>query len=115
MSASNPDQSVFRIDRFVVPAAAEAEFLAAVTETNSVFEAMEECLQLRVVKQQEGSSGSCNYITVAQWASSDAIPKARAAVAVKHKAMNLNPQELFARLNIKAELGYYVPVAAPGG
>src|SRR3982074_746773 len=53
MSTSNHDQSVFRIDRFVVPAAAEAEFLAAVTETNTVFEAMEECLQLGVVKEEE--------------------------------------------------------------
>jgi hypothetical protein len=48
MSTSDRDSSVFRIDRFVVPAAAEAEFLAAVTETNTVFEAMDECLQLRL-------------------------------------------------------------------
>jgi hypothetical protein len=111
MSTSNRDQSVFRIDRFVVPAAAEVEFLAAVTATNTVFEAMDECLQLRVLKQ-EGSSGSYNYITVAQWVSSAAIPKARAAVAAKHESMNLDPQELFTRLHIKAELGYYVPAAA---
>jgi heme-degrading monooxygenase HmoA len=111
MRTSDLDQSVFRIDRFVVPPAAEAEFLAAVTETNTVFEAMEECLQLRVLKQ-EGQSGGYNYITVAQWASSAAIPKARAAVAAKHKSMNLDPQELFARLQIKAELGYYVPAAS---
>jgi heme-degrading monooxygenase HmoA len=102
-------QSVFRIDRFVVPPAAEAEFLAAVRETNTVFEAMDECLQLHVLKQ-DGESGGYNYITVAEWASADAIPEARAAVAVKHKSMNLNPQELFIRLNIKAELGYYVPL-----
>src|SRR5882724_6776530 len=112
MSTSNQDQSVFRIDRFVVPAAAEAEFLAAVTATNTVFEAMDECLQLWVLKQ-EGSSGSCNYITVAQWVSPAAIPKARAAVAAKHESMNLDPQELFTRLHIEAELGYYVPAATP--
>jgi hypothetical protein len=113
MHTSDRDQTVFRIDRFVVPAAAEAQFLAAVTETNTVFEAMDECLQLRVLKQEQ-PSGGYNYITVAQWASPAAIPKARAAVAAKHKAMNLDPQELFTRLNIKAELGYYVPAASPG-
>jgi heme-degrading monooxygenase HmoA len=104
-------QSVFRIDRFVVPAAAETEFLAAVTETNTVFEAMDECLQLHVLKQ-DGQSGGYNYITVAEWASADAIPKARAAVAAKHKAMSLDPPELFARLHIKAELGFYVPATS---
>jgi heme-degrading monooxygenase HmoA len=113
MSASDRDQSVFRIDRFVVPAAAEAEFLTVVTATNTVFEAMDECLQLQVLKQ-EGSPGSYNYITVAQWASSAAVAKARAAVAARHESMNLNPQEFLTRLNIKAELGYYVPAVAAG-
>jgi hypothetical protein len=51
---------------------------------------------------------------LAQWVSSEAIPKARAAVAVKHQSMNLDPHELFTRLNIKAELGYYVSAARPG-
>jgi len=113
MRTNERPESVFRIDRFVVPGPAEAEFLAAVRETNTVFEAMDECLQLHVLKQ-EGQSGGYNYITVAQWTSADAIPKARAAVAARHQSMNLNPQELFARLSIKAELGYYLPAASPG-
>jgi heme-degrading monooxygenase HmoA len=105
-------QSVFRIDRFAVPAAAEAEFLAAVTETNTVFAAMDECLQLHVLKR-DGQAGGHIYVTVVEWASADAIPNARAAVAAKHKSMHLNPQELFTRLNITAELGFYVPAASP--
>jgi hypothetical protein len=35
----------------------------------------------------------------------------REAVAAKHKEMNLNPRELLHRLQIKAELGNYVPVS----
>ena len=110
MSSGDREQKVFRIDRFVVPAASEAEFLSVVAETNTVFEGMDGCLQRHVLKQ-EGASGERNYITVVEWASFAAIQKAREAVAAKHKEMSLNPQELFSRLQIKAELGNYVPVA----
>jgi heme-degrading monooxygenase HmoA len=111
MNMSSRHHNVFRIDRFVVPAAAEAEFVGVVTETNAVFEGMEGCLEHHVLKQEQ-ASGDCNYITVVEWVSFAAIQKAREAVMAKHKAMNLNPQEMFARLQIKAELGNYVPVAA---
>ena len=36
---------------------------------------------------------------------------ARAAVAALHARENFDPQELFARLGIKAELGNYQPLA----
>jgi heme-degrading monooxygenase HmoA len=111
MNISSRHQTVFRIDRFVVPAASEAEFLSVVTETNTVFEGIHGCLQHHVLKQ-EGASGDCNYITVVEWVSFAAVQKAREAVVAKHKAMNLDPQEMFTRLQIKAELGNYVPVAA---
>jgi heme-degrading monooxygenase HmoA len=109
MNPSSRNQAVFRIDRFVVPAASEMEFLSVVAETNTVFEGMDECVQHHVLKQ-DGASGASNYITVVEWVSFAAIQKAREAVAAKHKEMNLDPQELFSRLQIKAELGNYVPV-----
>jgi len=39
-----------------------------------------QCLQLRVLKQ-EGSSGSYNYITVAQWVSAAAKPTGKSLTA----------------------------------
>ncbi|MEA3133261.1 MAG: hypothetical protein QOG17_1107 [Gammaproteobacteria bacterium] len=110
MNQSSRNQAVFRIDRFVVPAASEMEFLSVVAETNTVFDGMDGCVQHHVLKQ-DGASGASNYITVVEWASFAAIQKAREAMAAKHKEMNLNPQELFNRLQIKAELGNYVPVS----
>jgi heme-degrading monooxygenase HmoA len=110
MSTGDREQKVFRIDRFVVPEASEAEFLSVVTETNTVFEGMDGCLQHHLLRQ-EGASGDRNYVTVVEWASFAAIQKAREAVAAKHKEMSLSPRELFNRLQIKAELGNYVPVA----
>jgi heme-degrading monooxygenase HmoA len=110
MQDSGNASSIFRIDRFVVPAVAEAEFLSAVAETSAAFDGMEGCLQHHMLKQ-EGPSGDNTYITIVEWASLAAIQAAREVVAAKHKQMNLDPQKLFQRLNIKAELGNFVPVA----
>lgn len=113
MQSDANESSVFRIDRFVVPTAAEAEFLHAVAMTNTVFDGMDGCLQRHVLKQ-DGAAGENVYITIVEWESSAAIQKAREAAALKHKEMNLHPQELFQRLQIKAELGNYVPLAGGG-
>ena len=109
MQSKGNKSTVFRIDRFVVPAAAEVEFLSTVADTNIVFDGMVGCLQRNVLKQ-EGASGENTYITIVEWASFAVIQKAREAAAAK-KEMDLNPQEMFQRLEIKAELGNYAPVA----
>jgi hypothetical protein len=88
----------------------EVEFLSTVAETNIVFDGMVGCLQRNVLKQ-EGASSENTYITIVEWASFAAIQKAREAAAAKHKEMNFNPQEMFQRLQIKAELANYVPAA----
>jgi heme-degrading monooxygenase HmoA len=111
MQSNGNDSRVFRIDRFVVPAAGEAEFLQTVAETNTAFDSMEGCLQRHVLKQEGAAEGN-TYITIVEWASFAAIQKAREAAAAKHREMNLNPQEMFERLQIKAELGNYVPVGS---
>jgi heme-degrading monooxygenase HmoA len=112
MKSSTHESRVFRIDRFVVPAASEAEFLRAVAETNTAFDGMEGCLQHHVLKQQ-GPSGDGVFVTVVEWASEAAIHKAREAVAAKHAQMKLNPQEMFQRLQIKAERGDFVSAFGP--
>jgi heme-degrading monooxygenase HmoA len=110
MQSKGNNSTVFRIDRFVVPAAAEVEFLSTVAETNTVFDGMDGCLQRHVLGQERASAEN-TYITIVEWASFAAIQKAREAATAKHKQMNLNPQEMFQRLQIKAELGNYAPVA----
>ena len=47
--------------------------------------------------------------------SEDFVAGARAAVAALHRATNLDPQELFARLGIKPDLGNYKRIAALSG
>jgi heme-degrading monooxygenase HmoA len=101
----------YRIDKFVVPAAAREEFLVNVMMTHKVLEAQEGFVNHAVLEQVAGP-GEFNFVTVAEWESADVVERVRAVVAAAHKAANFDPQEMFARLGIRADLASYKPVAA---
>jgi heme-degrading monooxygenase HmoA len=101
----------YRIDKFVVPAAAREEFLVKVMMTHKVLEAQEGFVNHAVLEQVAGP-GEFNFVTVAEWESADVVERVRAVVAAAHKAANFDPQEMFARLGIRADLASYKPVAA---
>ncbi len=101
----------YRIDKFVVPAAAREEFLVKVMMTHKVLEAQEGFVNHAVLEQVAGP-GEFNFVTVAEWESADVVERVRAVVAAVHKAANFDPQEMFARLGIRADLASYKPVAA---
>ncbi len=54
--------------------------------------------------EQSGGPGEFNFVTIVEWASSEAIENARAAVLALHKRINFDSQELFVRLGIKTDL-----------
>ncbi|PDT05771.1 antibiotic biosynthesis monooxygenase [Rhizobium chutanense] len=101
----------FRVDKFIVPVAAREEFLVNVMMTHKVLEAQEGFIDHTVLEQIAGP-GEYNFVTIAQWESADVVERVRAAVAAAHKAANFDPQELFARLGIRADIASYKPVAA---
>ena len=110
MDSNRYEARVFPIDRFVVPVAPEAGFLRTIAETNTAFDGMEGSLPRHVLKQQGSSPRENVFVTVVEWADEHTIQHAREAVAAKHTHMKLNPQEMFRRLQIKAELGNFVPI-----
>ncbi|ACI55978.1 heme-degrading monooxygenase HmoA [Rhizobium leguminosarum] len=101
----------FRVDKFVVPAAAREEFLVNVMMTHKLLEAQDGFIDHKVLEQVAGP-GEFNFVTIAQWESADVVERVRAAVAAAHKAANFDPQEMFARLGIRADMASYKPVAA---
>ncbi|MGE0453491.1 MAG: antibiotic biosynthesis monooxygenase [Vicinamibacteria bacterium] len=104
-------QSVFRIDKFAVPAAARARFLEVVSQTHRVLGAVEGCLQNLVLERVSGA-GRFNLVTVVEWDSAEALENARQAVAKRHHEMGVNPRELIAELGIEADFGNYTKVDA---
>ncbi len=101
----------YRIDKFIVPAAAREEFLVNVMMTHKVLEAQDGFIGHEVLEQIAGP-GEFNFVTIARWESADVVERVKAAVAAAHKAANFDPQAMFARLGIRADIASYKPVAA---
>ena len=106
MMHTSTEEAVFKIDRFVVPAAARDEFLARTRSIRDFLDAQDGCLQ-NMVLEQPGVADTFNVITVVEWRDADAFAKARAAAAARYALTGFKPQELIDRLGIKAEMANY--------
>ena len=103
---SNKPERIYRVDKFVVPDLAREEFISKVQATHELLRTLPGFLQDFVLEQSAGP-GEFNVVTIVEWDSIESIEPARAVVMARHKEMNFNPQEMFARLGIKADLGNY--------
>jgi heme-degrading monooxygenase HmoA len=99
-------ERTYRVDKFVVPNDAREEFLSKVRPTHALLKAQPGFRQDFVLEQSSGP-GEFNFVTIVEWASQEAVENVRAAVVELHREMNLNAQDLFARLGIRADLAYY--------
>jgi heme-degrading monooxygenase HmoA len=107
MSEQSPvDRRFYRVDKFVVPAAAREELLERVHQTHEVLRRQPGFVRDYLLEQISGP-GEFNIVTFAEWESEDFVAGARAAVTELHRATRVDPQELFARLGIKADLANY--------
>lgn len=103
--------SIFRVDKFVVPAAAREEFLSKVRPTHELFDTLEGCRQNLVLEQVAGP-GEFNIVTIVEWDNAAAVEKAKSAVQALHARLGIRPREVFARLGVKADMASYGTVAA---
>jgi heme-degrading monooxygenase HmoA len=98
--------SVYRVDKFVVPAAARDEFMVRISAIRQILDDMPGCRQ-NLVLEQTSSSSEFNVVTIVEWEDADVFEKAKDTVTARYKQMNFNPQELIARLGIKADMANY--------
>jgi heme-degrading monooxygenase HmoA len=103
---SNQSQRIYRVDKFVVPDSAREEFMSRVRSTHELLTTLPGFLQDFVLEQSSGP-GEFNFVTLVEWDGVESIENAKAAAMAMHKEMQFNPQEMFARLGIKADLGNY--------
>ena len=104
-------RQIYRIDKFVVPSSACTEFLDQVKRTHEFLRALPGFVQDYIL-EQTGGPGEFNFVTIAIWGSAKAIEAARKAVMARHEEMGFNPQEMLARLGVKADLATYRQVDA---
>ena len=102
----------YRVDKFIVPEPAREEFLSRVFQTHELLRRQPGFISDFLLEQFSGP-GEFNFVTIAEWESEDFVAGARAAVQEMHRSQNFDPQELFARLGIKPDLGNYHRIAEP--
>lgn len=105
MSQSN-SHHVYRVDKFIVPEQARTEFMEKVKPTHVLLKTLPGFVQDFVLEQSTGP-GKFNFVTLVEWENEAVMAQARTAVATLHQQMNFNPQELFTRLGIQADLANY--------
>ena len=104
---------VFRIDRFQVPAAAAAPFLARLHHIRELLAPQPGCRQ-NLVLTEAGQAGALRVITLVEWASPEAMAAARASVQRCYADQGFDPKDFMRQLGVEADFGVYAPAAAPG-
>ena len=100
---------IYRVDKFVVPAAARREFLDRVRQTHDILRRQIGFIRDLILEQSAGP-GEFNFVTLVEWQNAAVLADVRAAVAAFHKEIAFDPQELFTRVGIKADVGNYARI-----
>lgn len=101
------DSPVYKVDKFVVPSEARDEFLSEVRRTHALLEEQPGFIR-DLVLEHSGGPGRFNFVTMVEWRSEEAIQDARSVVNDVHERHGFDPQELFDRRGIDADVATYV-------
>lgn len=102
----NQSKRIYRVDKYVVPPQALAEFMDKTRKTHDLLRVLPGFVQDLVLEQAAGP-GEFNFVTIVEWESLESIEKAKVAEMAMHRKMRFNPRKTFARLGIKADLANY--------
>lgn len=100
--------SLFRIDRFNVPAAAVDAFMDRVHRIQLLLDPQPGCRQ-NLVLTQIGEDGAMRVITVVEWESAAAMSTARTWVQRRYAEEGFDSAAFMRQLGVEADLGLYEP------
>lgn len=104
--ATSPAASIFRVDRFVVPAASLPAFMERLRFTQQTLDTLPGCMQNLVLKQ-EGNPGEFKVITLVEWADAEAFTAAKAAMQAIYREEGFDPPAFMQELRVQADMGAY--------
>lgn len=110
---ARPSTTLFRVDKFIVPAAARDEFLDQVSRTGALLGTLDGCLQSHILEQRS-RSGDVSIVTIVEWDRAESIERARAEVLALQRRMGVDPREMLARLGIRADMASYSQAGRAG-
>ena len=103
---SQQSQSLFRIDKFIVPERSRAEFLAKVREMQQFLREISGCVQERLYEQTEGP-GKFNVVTVVEWQDAQRMEAAKKLMAERQARDGFRPNEFLGKLGVTGDIGIY--------
>ncbi len=104
-----PDRTAaprYRVDKFVVPQAAMADFCDAVRRTHDVLRRQPGFVRDFVLEQVSGP-GAFNVVTFVEWAGDDTLAAAVEAVRRFHQSAGFDGKTLAERLGVRGDIGIY--------
>ncbi|GAB3255195.1 antibiotic biosynthesis monooxygenase family protein [Chitinimonas naiadis] len=101
-----PSTSLFRVDKFSVPAAASAAFAERLRHIQALLSSMPGCRQNRVLTQVSGPS-EFNMVTIVEWESADAMAVAQAATQKHYAEQGFDPKAFMQQHGIRPDMGLY--------
>ncbi|SFS02563.1 hypothetical protein SAMN05216570_1632 [Dyella sp. OK004] len=105
-SSSANHASVFRIDRFVVPAEAMPAFMERVRISQQTLDTVPGCKQNLVLNRID-DTGECNVITVVEWSGAEAIAAAKTTIQAAYAKEGFDPAAFMQKLGVRADMGLY--------
>ena len=97
---------IYRVDKFVVSDSAREEFLSRAHAIRDVLRRQEGFVGDRYLEKIAGP-GEFNIVTIAEWKSQEHIEAAKSAVAALLKQTGFDPEEMYQRLGIRADIAFY--------
>lgn len=98
--------SVFRIDKFAVPAAVMPDFLPRLRRIDGLLAQQPGCLQNLVLVASDASA-EFNVLTLVEWADAEAMATARTAVQAQYAKEGFDPAAFMRQLGVRADLGSF--------
>lgn len=114
MTAPFTNTHLYRVDKYIVPAAARDEIVSRLGALFSVLRKQEGHIS-GVCLEQVSGPGEFNILTYAEWESQAHVDRANVAVGAHLQETKFDPQETFMRLGVKADLGVYMEFGAGAG
>jgi len=98
--------SLFRIDKFIVPAAVRPAFIAQMQHIQATLRTLPGCLRTSVL-DQTGGSGEFNVLTLVEWADAAAVAAATPVVQKMFADEGFDPAVFTRDAGVRADQGFY--------
>ncbi len=104
--AKSSDSSVYFVDKFVIPAQAEEEFVRQMEYNRKFIKTLPGFIGDKVISRRD-ENGNLNLVTIAEWRSEEHLEKAKAMVKDEYNRIQFNPAGFLQKLNITMDRQEY--------